>query len=125
MAFTVPSTWAVYKDEGDQVTYTRPGHSVQQPRLAMVNRTVASFDIKRGLWSTPKYRVRVFDGVLDAKGNPDPTRTYFDLTCSSSLNSDGFSRADEVLADGLAIVNQADFVAAAYQNQKFPTIAAS
>lgn len=127
MAFTVPATWRFYgaSSDGSQVTFTRPGHTVQEPRLAIVDRKIGVFDSNRQRWSTPEYRVRVVDGVLDADGNPDPTRTIADLTCRSSLASNGGARGDEVVADLLLIIDQTDFASAAYIGQVFPTVATS
>lgn len=125
MAFQVPSTWSLFSEssDGNTCTYTRPGHTVKEPRLALVSRVLASFDQKRGSWSVPSYRVRVFDGVLDATGHPDPTRTSIDATFRCSLNSDGAGRGDEATADFLLIVNQVDFVQAAFVTQAMPKVA--
>lgn len=125
MPFTVPVTWRVHAQSGDgqSVTYTRPGHTVKEPRLAIVSRTVAAFDAKRETWSVPVYRVRVFDGVLNGSGFPDPTKTLVDATFRASMNSDGSARGDEVTADFLLIINQADFVPSAFSSQEFPVIA--
>lgn len=127
MPFQVPATWRLFgaSSDGSQQTYTRPGHTVQEPRLAIIDRTVAVFDGNRGKWSVPTYRVRVADGVLDADGNPDPTRTLLDMTCRSSLSSNGAARGDEVTADLLLIVDQTDFANAAFVTQEFPTVASA
>jgi hypothetical protein len=124
MPFTVPATWSKFSTSGDgqSETYTRPGHTVKEPRLAIISRTIATFDAARGTWSVPGYRVRVFDGVLNSDGQPDPTRTLVDATFRSSLNSDGASRGDEVVSDFLLIVDQADFVGAAFGSQEFPAV---
>lgn len=125
MSFTVPATWRVHAQSGDgqSVTYTRPGHTVKEPRLAIVSRTVAAFDSKRQTWSVPIFRVRVFDGVLDASGFPDPSKTLVDASFRASLNSDGAARGDEVTADFLLIINQVDFVPSAFGSQEFPVVA--
>jgi hypothetical protein len=125
MAFVVPVTWKLYatSNDGMSKTYTRPGHTVKEPRLAIVSRVVASFGQKQASWTTPSYRVRVFNGVLDGEGNPDPTRTIADLTLRSSLNSNGAEQGDEVVADLLVIVDQPDFANAAFHTQEFPEVA--
>lgn len=125
MAFTVPNTWKIHSTQGNgnSVTYTRPGHTVQQPRLAIVSRVTPLYDNKRQEWSVPSYRVRVFDGVLDSDGNPDPTKTLLDLTARCSLDSNGAAQMASVCAAFLTIVNQADFAAAAFQSQDFPAVA--
>lgn len=127
MAFVVPATWRVYatSNDGMSQTYTRPGHTVKEPRLAIVSRVLPVFDSKRATWSVPAYRVRVFDGVLDPDGHPDPTRTMIDATFRASLNSDGAGRGDEVIADFLVIADQVDFANAAFVSQEFPAVAAS
>lgn len=124
MAFVVPSTWKFHSSQGNgnSVTFTRPGHTVQAPRLAIVSRVTPVYDPKLGRWSVPSYRVRVFDGVVDAVGNPDPTKTLVDLTCRSSVANGGAARGDEVTADLLVIINQSDFAGAAFGSQDFPTV---
>lgn len=126
MSFTVPATWKIHSssNNGNSVTYTRPGHTVQQPKLAIISRVAPLYDNKRQEWSTPSYRVRVFDGVLDANGNPDPTKTMLDLTARCSVDSNGSSVKDAVTADFRLIINHADFAASAFQSQDFPAIAA-
>lgn len=125
MGFVVPNTWKVFSSQGNgnQVTYTRPGHTVQAPRLAIISRVPPVYDAKTARWSVPSYRVRVFDGVVDTAGNPDPTKTLVDATFRSSIANGGADRGDEVVADFLAIVNQGDFAVSAYQAQVFPTVA--
>lgn len=122
MALVVPASWKRHSisNDGNSVTYTRPGHTVQKPKLAIVSRTVAQYDQKRKSWSVPSYRVRVFDGVLNADGQPDPTRTMYDLTVRASLNSDGSAVAESVHTDFLLVVDQADFVTNSVGAQEFP-----
>lgn len=67
--------------------------------------------------------MRVYHGVLDADGAPDPTKTSFDATCRSTVASNGAAAAPAVTTAFLAIVNQVDFVAAAFGSQEFPTVA--
>ncbi|UHK03267.1 MAG: hypothetical protein FuLV1_gp2 [Hangzhou levivirus 1] len=120
---TVPSTWKRQQlsNDGNTLTYTRPGHTVKQPKLAIVSRVIPSYDTGRATWSVPSYRVRVFDGVLNADGQPDPTRTLYDLTVRASINSDGSAVVADVHSDFLLVVNQADFAANAIGAQEFPS----
>lgn len=122
MALVVPATWKRHSisNDGNSVTYTRPGHTVQKPKLAIVSRTTAQYDQNRKSWSVPSYRVRVFDGVLNADGQPDPTRTMYDLTVRASLNSDGSVVVASVHTDFLLVVDQADFAANSVGAQEFP-----
>lgn len=122
MAFVVPATWKRHSisNDGNSVTYTRPGHTVQKPKLAIVSRTVAQYDQNRKTWSVPSFRVRVFDGVLNVDGQPDPTRTLYDLTVRASLNSNGAAVVDDVHSDFLVVVNQEDFAENAVGSQDFP-----
>lgn len=122
MALTVPATWKIHSktNDGNSTTYTRPGHTVKEPKLAIVSRTTAQYDNNRKLWSTPQYRVRVFDGVLDTGGQPDPTRTMYDLTIRASINSAGVAVVPAVHADFLLVVDQADFAGNALGAQDFP-----
>lgn len=125
MSFTVPATWKIHSssNNGNSTTYTRPGHTVQEPRLAIISRVVPVHDNKRHEWSTPSYRVRVFDGILDANGNPDPTKTMIDAVCKCSVDNNGASRKTSVITDFLAIIDQVDFAAAAFESQDFPVVA--
>lgn len=122
MALVVPASWKRHSisNDGNSITYTRPGHTVQKPKLAIVSRTVSQYDQNRKSWSVPSYRVRVFDGVLNADGQPDPTRTMYDLTVRASLNSDGAAVVGSVHKDFLLIVDQADFGANSVGAQEFP-----
>lgn len=126
MSFTVPATWKIHSSSsnGNSITYTRPGHTVQQPRLAILSRVAPIYDNKRREWSTPSYRVRVFDGILDTDGNPDPTKTLVDATFRCSVDNNGAAQKTSVMTDFLVIVDQTDFAAAAYESQDFPAIAA-
>lgn len=119
----VPATWKQHSinSDGNSVTYTRPGHTVQQPKLAVVSRVIASYDQKRGTWSVPSYRVRVFDGVLDVDGRPDPTRTLYDLQIRASINSNGAAVVGGVHSDFHLIIDQAGFATNAVGAQEFPT----
>ena len=125
MAFTVPATWKYHSSQsnGNSVTFTRPGHTVQQPRLAIISRVAPLYDNKRQEWSTPQYRVRVFDGILDSDGNPDPTKTLVDATFRCSVDNNGAAQKDSVMADFRAIINHADAPAAFFESQDFPTVA--
>lgn len=126
MSFTVPATWKIHSSSsnGNSITFTRPGHTVQQPRLAIISRVAPIYDNKRRAWSTPSYRVRVFDGILDADGNPDPTKTLVDATFRCSVDNNGAAQKTSVVTDFLVVVNQADFAAAAFESQDFPSVAA-
>lgn len=123
MAFEVPASWKRHSisNDGNSVTYTRPGHTVQQPKLAIVSRSVAQYDQQRKSWSVPSYRVRVFNGVLNSDGQPDPTRTMYDLTVRASLNSNGAAVVAGVHDDFLLVVNQAEFASNAVGAQEFPS----
>lgn len=122
MAFNVPSTWKrqSLSNDGNTLTFTRPGHTVQKPKLAVVSRVIPAYDQKRATWSVPQYRVRVFDGVLNADGQPDPTRTLYDLTVRASINSDGSAVVSDVHTDFLLIVDQEEFAANSVGAQEFP-----
>lgn len=122
MALVVPATWKRHSinNDGNSITYTRPGHTVKEPKLAIVSRTVAQYDQNRQSWSTPAYRVRVFDGVLNADGQPDPTRTMYDLTVRASINANGSAVVAGVHSDFLLVVDQGDFAANSVGAQEFP-----
>lgn len=127
MSFNVPATWSFYGSsaDGNSITFVRVGNTVAEPRLMVINRTPPVFNARAGTWSVPTYRVRVIDGVLDADGKPDPTRTLSDCTFRSSVGSNGAARGDENVADLLAVIDQPDFVAAAFTTLQFPTVASA
>lgn len=122
MSYAYPSTWSFYgsSSDGNQITLIRPGNTVAEPRVCLISRTVPVFNVKSQTWSVPTYRVRVMDGVLDADGNPDPTRTLADVTFRCSVSSNGASRGDEVLADLTTLLNTPGFADAAFKDLVFP-----
>lgn len=127
MSMTVPSTWKFHSSQsnGNSVTFTRPGHTVQQPRLAIISRVVPVYDTKRQDWSVPQYRVRILDGIMDADGNPDPTKTLADVTFRCSLDNNGAAQGSSVVADLLVVINQADAAATFFESQDFPQVASA
>lgn len=123
MSYTLPTGWVLFgtSNDGNTVTYQRPGHTVKEPRLAVVSRVLPVYNSKSGKWSTPHYRVRVFDGVLDALGVPSPTRTSFDSDSVYAVNPDGSARGTSVMTDALAILTDEGFIPAAFGDLSFPT----
>lgn len=126
MSFTVPSTWKFFSSQGNgnSMTFTLPGHTAKEPKYVIISRIPPVYDTRRKTWSVPEYRIRVYFGVLDADGAPDPTKTAIDATCRSTVASNGAAAAPSTVAAFLAIVDQADFVSAAYGSQEFPTVSA-
>lgn len=126
MSFSVPATWKIHSTQsnGNSITFTRPGHTVQQPRLAIFSRVTPLYDNKRKEWSTPSYRIRVFDGIVDSEGNPDPTKTLLDCTARVSIDSNGAAQKASVLGDFILILDQTDAAAAMFESQDFPIVAA-
>lgn len=78
MSFKVPSDWLVYGVAGDQSTFALPGHTPQNPRLAIFDRKVPQ--VTAGGVSVPTFRVRMIEGVSDTDGNPVTTRCTVDCT---------------------------------------------
>lgn len=82
----LPVGWSEYGRNGpNSVTFLRPGHTVQEPRLAIVDRKPA---VANGNgFSVPSYRVRLIDGHLDADGAPLKERSIVDLTIRQPVNA--------------------------------------
>lgn len=76
--YVVPVDWKFNGSQADQTTFTLPGHTVAQPRLAIFDRKVPSFNGNGS--KVPSYRVRVVRGVVDAEGHALPTRVTADIT---------------------------------------------
>lgn len=126
MSFTLPSGWTFQSssNNGNQVTYTLPGHTVQAPRLAIFSRVIPTYDQKVG-WSVPSYRVRVIHGVVDADGVPVETRTSYDATIRWSMSGNGASEGDEATTEMVAILGATGFAETVFAGQGFPRPASS
>lgn len=124
MGFKVPADWVFQSsaNNGNSVTYALPGHTTQQPKIAVFSRVIPSYSAKTG-WSVPSYRVRVIEGVVDADGNPIETRTTVDATFRCSM-SGGATKAQDVVDNFKLIVSANGFASGVFVEQSFPTPAA-
>lgn len=125
MGFQVPADWVFQSsaNNGNSVTYTLPGHTTQEPKIAVFSRVIPSYSAKTG-WTVPSYRVRVIEGVLDADGNPVETRTTVDATFRSSM-SGGQTKGQSVVDNFKLIVGADGFASSVFVEQSFPRPAAS
>lgn len=65
-------------NNGDQTTFTLPGHTVSTPHLMIFDRKVP---VSNGNgYTTPSIRVRVIRGFEDTEGNPLSARAVVDAT---------------------------------------------
>lgn len=122
MAFQVPADWKFQSsaNNGNSVTYTLPGHTTAQPKIAVFSRVIPTYSAKTG-WSVPSYRVRVIEGVLDADGNPVETRTTVDATFRCSMKNSGQAKGQDVVDQFKLVVNATGFAESVYVEQSFPT----
>lgn len=67
---TLPKGYTQYSvsNNGNTVTFARPGHSTLTPKLLIVKRSVPEF--ANGRWSTPQYSLKLVRGLVDANGAP-------------------------------------------------------
>lgn len=123
MSYKVPAGWQSYGVSADQSTFALPGHTPQNPRLAIFDRKTPQ--ITAGGVSVPSYRVRVIEGVSDpVSGLPLQTRCTVDATIRWP-NSAAPSKV-KALAEILGLVLSDDvFQASAIDLQLLPTEVAS
>lgn len=75
--FIIPANWKFDgSKDADTVRYLLPGHSVQTPHFAILDRKVP---VAAG--GVPQYRIRFFEGFVDADGVTISTRNTVELTC--------------------------------------------
>lgn len=76
--YQVPAGWEFYgsANNGDQTTFTLPGHSVSTPHLAIFDRKVPTSNGNG--YTTPQFRLRIIRGFTTADGEPLETRTVVD-----------------------------------------------
>lgn len=79
--YQVPTGWKFYgaANNGDQTTFTLPGHSVSTPHLVIFDRRVPVSNNGNG-YTTPSYRVRVIRGFLGPDNEPLAARVVVDAT---------------------------------------------
>lgn len=123
MSFPVPSGWKFQSsaNNGNSVTYTRPGHTTVAPRLAIFSRVIPSYDVKADSWSTPSYRIRLIDGVLTPAGKPAGTRVSFDGTFRYPMDAAGVEASgNSITADLKALISATGFAGSVFVSQDFP-----
>lgn len=75
--YIVPTNWKFDgSKDADTVRYLLPGHTVQSPRFAIIDRKVPTSS-----GGIPQYRIRIFEGFTDANGVTVTTRNTLDFTC--------------------------------------------
>lgn len=75
--YQLPEGFKEYSRDGDSVTFIRPGHTVSEPRLLIINRKTP---VANGNgFSIPQYRVRTVDGHVDSDGKPVRDRSAVDI----------------------------------------------
>lgn len=115
---TLPVGWSEFGRNGsDSVTFTRPGHTVTAPRLAIFDRKLP---VSNGNgFSVPSYRVRLIDGHLDIDGNPLKERSIVEVTVRQPVGASATPITTSI-ADVAAILADAAFVDDATVDYMFP-----
>lgn len=82
----VPSTDMVYDgaSSADSVSYQLPGHTVSEPHFMIIDRKVPTTRS-----TTAEYRIRIYQGFLDAEGTRVPERSVLELTCRRPVSGVG------------------------------------
>lgn len=78
MTWETPNDWQAYGVSTDQTVFALPGHTPQNPKLALFDRK--SPQVTAGGVSIPQFRVRIINGVSDSEGMPLLTRITADVT---------------------------------------------
>lgn len=114
----LPVGWSEYgRDGNNSVTFLRPGHTVQAPRLAIFNRKPP---VANGNgFSVPTYRVRLIDGHLDADGVAMRERSILDLTIRQPVDASATAITTSLSALA-AMLSDAAFVDDATVDYMFP-----
>lgn len=107
---SLPASFTLFgvSNNGNTVTYLRPGHTTRTPRLAIFKRTVPVY--LNGRWSNPSYDVKIVAGVLDADGAPVPVKIQIgtDGIRWPMVGVDVNSTFNTAMADFAAIMSVAD-----------------
>lgn len=114
----LPTGWLEYGRNGsDSVTFVRPGHTVEAPRLAI-------FDRKQPVangngFSIPQYRIRLIDGHLDADGLPLKERSIVEVVIRHPLSATDTS-VETSIAAVAALLADTQVVGNATDDLMFP-----
>lgn len=114
----LPVGWSEYgRDGNNSVTFLRPGHTVQAPRLAIFNRKPP---VANGNgFSVPTYRVRLIDGHVDADGAALRERSILDLTIRQPVDAAAAPITASVAALA-TMLSDVEFVDDAITDYMFP-----
>lgn len=111
---TLPVGWLEYGRNGsDSVTFVRPGHTVEAPRLAIFDRKQPVANGGNG-FSVPQYRIRLMDGHVDVDGVPVKERSIVEVTirhpvgASDTAIEASIAAAAALLADVEVVTNATD-----------------
>lgn len=118
MSHVLPVGWSEYgRDGNNSVTFLRPGHTVTEPRLLIINRKTPV--VSGTSFSVPTYRVRMIDGHVDGDGNPLRERTILDLTIRHPVNASTATASTSIAALATMLAD-AEFVDDALTDFMFP-----
>lgn len=118
MANIIPSTWSLFANNGNQIQFLLPGHTVQKPRMCLFQRTIPSTSGSGP--TTPAIRVRIVEGILDADGKPIATKISADVTIRNDVRATTSTVVADVVELGRLLSNSA-FVTQMVGQQILPT----
>lgn len=115
--YVVPVDFSFNGSTADQTTFLLAGHTVAEPRLAIFDRKVPSFNGNGS--KVPSYRVRIVRGVTDTDGEVVATRVTADVTIRWPLEA---VPADVIadIAQLSAILADVDFQTDVVNEQRLP-----
>lgn len=121
--YQLPTGWSEFGRDGkDSVTFLRPGHTVQAPRLMIINRKPP---VANGSgFSVPTYRVRLIDGHQDVDGVSLKERSILELTIRNPIDASP-AVIGASITQLAAMLGSADFVDDATVDYMFPREAAA
>lgn len=116
--YQLPVGWSEFgRDGSNSVTFLRPNHTVQEPRLMIVNRKPP---VANGNgFSVPTYRVRLIDGHVNSDGEALRERTILDLTIRQPVDA-SLTPVETSIAALSTILADSDFVNDATVDYMFP-----
>lgn len=117
--YTLPIDWSEFGRNGsDSVTFLRPGHTVKEPRLMIVDRKAPSVTGQGG-FSVPTYRVRFIDGHVDVDGVPVKERSIVEINIRQPVNASN-TAITASLAAAATMLGNVEFVNDATVDFMFP-----
>lgn len=115
--FQLPDGYFEYEKNSDSATYIRPGHTVSEPSLLIINRKTP---VANGNgFSIPVYRLRLIDGHLDGDGKPVKERSSVEILIKQPVNA-SLTRIQAALDFASSMLADEDFQDDALVDYMYP-----